>query len=179
LKHLDQYIIHFGGLKDGIHNYQFEVDDRFFGEFELSEVRAGKFKINVLLDKKPRLMVLKFEIDGIADLICDRCLDVLHLPVSFTGDLYVKYGQETLERIDEILVLSYSENEINISQFIYESINLSIPLKRIHPDDENGNPKCNNDMLKIISKMSVTEEHKNNKDFDPRWKELQKLVNNN
>jgi len=179
LKYLDQYRINFRGLKDGLHEFVFDVDDLFFKEFELSEVSSGSFTVNVLMDKRPQHITLKFSITGYAGLTCDRCLDLLNLPVTFTGYLYVKFGHETLERVDEVLVLSQSENELDVSQFIYESINLSIPLKRTHPDDENGLSTCNNDMLRIINNMLLHEEHTEDNHIDPRWQELQKLVNNN
>jgi uncharacterized protein len=179
LNYLDPYHIQFKGLKEGVHNFSFEVSDRFFQEFEMSEVTSGEFRVKLELNKKALLMVFHFDIDGTAVLTCDRCLEAYNQPVNYSGDLFVKFGPETLERVDDLLVLSSAESELDVSQYIYESINLCIPLKRVHPDDEDGIPACDTEMLERIGEMSPDAEHNHENEIDPRWIELQKLVNNN
>jgi uncharacterized metal-binding protein YceD (DUF177 family) len=36
---------------------------------------------------------------------------------------------------------------IDLEQYIYESIVLSLPLQRVHPEDVHGQPLCNPAML--------------------------------
>ncbi|MCX6258820.1 MAG: DUF177 domain-containing protein [Bacteroidia bacterium] len=179
MKYLDRYSIPFKGLKEGAHEFLFDVSDRFFLEFEQSEVTSGQFMVKVKLDKSSQMMVLDFDISGSVWITCDRCLELFSLPLKFNGELFVKFGSETLERTDDLLVLSYAEHELNISQFIYESIDLSMPMKRVHPEDENGFPGCDKDMLEKINEFTNRTSVPGVEDFDPRWKELQKLLNNN
>jgi uncharacterized metal-binding protein YceD (DUF177 family) len=51
---------------------------------------------------------------------------------------------------------------------------LALPIRKIHPDDSNGNSTCDPVMLKKLEDLRV-EESEN----DPRWDELKKLMNNN
>jgi len=62
LKSLQQYSIPFTGLKLGVHNFEFEVNDAFFGEFEYSLVKSGSLKVELELDKQETMMFLHFYI---------------------------------------------------------------------------------------------------------------------
>src|ERR1700753_2664502 len=65
--------IAFVGLKPGVHEFQYEVDDKFFAESESREFSNCHAVIKLQLDKKTSFMLLKFEVGGKADLACDRC----------------------------------------------------------------------------------------------------------
>ena len=47
--------------------------------------------------------------------------------------LVVKFGSEFNNEDDEILIIPHGEYKINIAQYIFELIILSLPAKRIHP----------------------------------------------
>jgi uncharacterized metal-binding protein YceD (DUF177 family) len=49
--------------------------------------------------------------------------------------------------------MSKSETIIDLSEWIYEFIMLSIPMQKIHPLDENGNSICNQDNLALLDKL--------------------------
>jgi len=87
--------------------------------------------------------------------------------------LIIKSGENKHEETDEILILPESEYNINVSKYIYEYIVLLLPLKHVHPIDENGNSGCNKDMLKKIKLLSKK------KKYDSRWDALKKIKNNN
>ena len=69
--------IAFVGLKPGIHEFFYEIDDQFFAENHPEDFSNCHAKVKLLLDKKPGFMLLKFEIGGTADVVCDRCSNVL------------------------------------------------------------------------------------------------------
>lgn len=148
---LSKYIIPFYGLKDGIYEFNFLIDNNFFELFEYSEIKKGSINVKVELVKKLQLMELHFDINGNIDINCDRCLDNFLLPVSYKTILYVKTGDIFEEIDDNIIKIPYSENEINISQYIYEFINLSLPYRRVHPNDSDGQSLCNKQMLEKIN----------------------------
>ena len=175
---LKDYSINFKGLKNGIHHYDFTVNRDFFKHFVHSEITEGHFSIHIELTKKTRFMVLHFTIEGNATLQCDKCLDYFELPLSYENDLYIKFYNEIEEEDDtDIIYLPPNEDSIELAQYIYESIILSIPYKRVHPLDESGNATCDASM---IQKLNEHEQHNaNHEQIDPRWSKLKHLLENN
>jgi uncharacterized metal-binding protein YceD (DUF177 family) len=176
VKRQSQYVIAYKGLKDGLHLFDFKVDDLFFETFENSEVGKGNADIHITLNKKPAILEFLFEVKGNVSVPCDRCLDPVDMDIEYEAPLYVKFGEDTHEETDELFIISEHETEIDLSQFIYEFIHLSLPYRRVHPDDENGNSTCNKEMLKRLEELSVNEVKTEN---DPRWNNLKDLFNNN
>ena len=170
---LKKYSIPFIGLKEGEHRFEFHLDRKFFENFETSEISEADLKIAVLLEKSLRLMVLNFTIEGNIAAMCDRCLDDVSLPVDYEGQLFVKYGEGNEEVADDVIFLSEKEHTIHIEQYIFESIHLSLPYKRIHPDDKSGNSTCNMKMLEKLEELSVQKNHQEK--HDSRWDQLKKI----
>ncbi|HNQ83836.1 MAG TPA: DUF177 domain-containing protein, partial [Bacteroidales bacterium] len=138
MNYLRQYIIPFSGLKAGNYDYSFEIDGRFFEEFEYSEIREGKLHVDCLLEKQDRMMIFSFRIKGAVRVICDRCAGEFDWPVEGKQQLIVKFGQEHTEEAEDILVITEKEHELDLSQYLYEYIHLLVPIRKIHGTDENG-----------------------------------------
>lgn len=144
---LKRYAIPYKGLSIGNHHFEFEVDDRFFDAFEGSEIHRGHASVSVELVKTERLLTLDFTIDGEAEVTCDRCLDEFMMPVHYAGTLQVRFSETEKESDGEVMWLSPNETELPLGQYIYESISLSLPYRKIHPEDAEGHslvaiPKC-------------------------------------
>lgn len=176
MKCQSQYVIAYKGLKDGLHLFDSKVDDKFFEAFEESEIEKGNVDVNVTLNKKPTVLEFTFDIKGKVFVPCDRCLDPVEMEIEYQAPLYVKFGEETHEETDELFVISDQETEIDLSQFIYEFVHLSLPYRRVHPVDKNGKSTCNKEMLKRLEELSVNND---DTDTDPRWNDLKNLFNNN
>jgi uncharacterized protein len=169
------YTIPLGGLKEGRHIIDFEIDKEFFELFEESEVKEGSLIANIVMDKRSSHLDLAIRISGNVRICCDRCLEMFFHPVVCENRLLVKFGK-TIEDIDpDILSLPVGENELDMQQNIYEFILLALPIKRVHPNDKNGNCTCDPEMLKKLDELIVEEDE----EADPRWNELKKLMNNN
>jgi uncharacterized protein len=166
---LKDYIIHFSGLADGKSSFEYIVDKAFFNAFEYSEITEGEIKIELILDKQITMMVLEFVISGHVTCFCDRCLENYQQEIAGNERIIVKFSENKSEETDEIKIVSSSENQIDISQDVYEFINLMLPVKRVHPDDDKGNNTCDPEMIRKLEKLSVKENN------DPRWDELKKL----
>lgn len=173
--YLNTYSIHFKGLGVGKHSFNFEVDKRFFDEFQEGDIRQGKLLVDVNLTKQSQLLDLNISIKGYAEVVCDRCLEPFDLPISYKGVLFVKFGGEKVEDNDEIIVLTNDDNEINLAQYIYESISLSLPIQRYH--GMNGlKEKCNKEMIdKLKSHLSNKLKKEETTDVDPRWNKLKDI----
>jgi uncharacterized metal-binding protein YceD (DUF177 family) len=174
------YGIAFKGLKEGDHFFEYELGDAFFGLFEQPQVETGDLKARVRLIKTSRMLELEFTIEGEAGTICDRCLGPVNVPVHYEGTLYVNFGERFDEPTEEIVVLPYEEHTINIAQYLYEFIVVSMPIRHVHADKEDGTPGCDPEMLEKLNTYLVDEEEENTEDsdeepIDPRWAELKKL----
>ena len=170
-----QFIIPFKGLKVGKHNFVYDIDDTFFDDYEQSEITKGNIHVEVDLDKKANMLELYFSIEGDVLVICDRCLDEFEIPIDYETELFVKFGDVSEEQTDEIIVLSHNEFELDVAQYIYEFVHLSLPYKRVHPDDSRGRSTCNKEMLKKLDEYIIRE---NDENKDSRWDDLKNLLNN-
>jgi uncharacterized protein len=175
LKTENNYIIPIKSLSDGEHQFQFDLGKTFFDEHELLEASDGKIVFSILLVKKPRILTINTNMTGWMLIPCDRCLDYINFPVVYEGNFIVRFGEEVEESTDEIWVLSPNENELDLKQYFFDCVGLSLPLQKIHPANPNGSLGCNQDMLKIINFHSVSEIDQ--EEIDPRWNKLKDLLN--
>jgi uncharacterized protein len=163
------------GLKEGRHTFNFEIGDEFFEYYEESEVKEGSVIAYIDMDKRSSHIDMTLRISGTVNICCDRCLEMFFQPVDCTNRLLVKFGKSKDESDPDIITLPEEEHELDLKQNIYEFIHLALPIKRVHPDDEIGNSKCDPFMLEKLEELVIDEENEN----DPRWDELKKLMNNN
>jgi uncharacterized metal-binding protein YceD (DUF177 family) len=175
VKALREYLINFGNLKQGKHEYDFTVDEKFFGEFEYSLVKNGNVKVLLILEKQnENLLILNFNYNGTIDITCDRCLDEFSMPVDSEQRLIVKLdSKEQASDDDEIIFLPAEAYELDISPFIYEYINLSIPLKKVCSE---AGKDCNPNMIQYID--GVNNHSQEDTTVDPRWEGLKNLKQN-
>ena len=176
LKPLQQFSIPFTGLKIGKHQFDFEIDNRFFDAFEYSLVKKGNLKAGVELDKQETMLILQFHIEGTIILDCDKCLAEFEAPISIDERQIVKFAEDELESDDlEIIVLSRKESEINVSELIYEFITVSVPYIKVCEQNGNGQ-KCDQEMIARLESLSVgTQKEEEEQNDDPRWAALKKL----
>ena len=176
MDNINKYIIPITGLSEGTHEFSFSIGKDFFDLFEESELHDGQVEIHVSLFKTTEMLDLDFELNGNIMVECDRCLDIFALPVDFQAKLIVEFGDENsdVSDADEKITLSRKENNLDLAQHFYDYINLSLPIRRIHPKDENNKSTCNKEMLKKLKELSSGD---NEIDTDPRWDNLKPLMN--
>jgi uncharacterized metal-binding protein YceD (DUF177 family) len=175
-----KYDIEFKGLKEGLHEFEYEIEDKFFEHFDQDLVSVGNLVVNVDFEKRNTFLKLYFNIKGWVELTCDRCLEDYRQKVKMKSELLVKFDENNYEDDDEVVWLLPEEHKINLAQLIYEYIVLGIPMKHVHPDKKNGESGCNPEMLERINNQSPQEPEENEEnEIDPRWEALKKLRNNN
>lgn len=177
MNYLSQYTLPFSGLSEGKHQFDFTINDRFFAEFEGSEVEKGELSIQVELEKRSTYLGLLFSISGVVELICDRCLENFIFPVESQRKLLVKFSEKPVDDEAEMIYLHPTDYQVEVAQYIYEFVILSLPIRRIHPDGEDGKSLCDPVM---IMKLEELRHHGNTLDEpdDPRWNELRKIIGN-
>jgi uncharacterized protein len=174
---LKQYIIYFSGLKEGNHDYHFDIDKSLFLEYGVDEITDAKVAIDVVLIKKSNHLAFSFEINGIVATFCDRCLSSLNLEIHDSQNLYVNFGEITSDvtDVDDTMILARAEDKIDLAKHFYDYLVLNLPIKKIHPDDEDGNSTCDQEMLKKLEEYQSREA--DDEETDPRWDKLKNLLN--
>jgi len=175
------YNVSFAGLSLGKHDFEFHVTQPFFDLFEFEQdFRNPSLKVQLILDKKNNFLELGFNLSGTVELDCDLTNEPYNQELNGKSEIIVKFGEEFDDSDDEIWVIPHGEHSVNIAQMMYEMTLLAIPVKRIHPDVQNG--KSDSEMLDLLNLYSLGEdddENSDNEETDPRWEELKKLKNNN
>lgn len=174
MKSLQEYRIPFTGLKTGKHQFEFDIDERFFNEFEYSLVKRGSLKADLELDKQETMIVLQFTITGNIFLNCDICLSDFPVPVEIHEREIVTFKDEGVEEnTDEIIVLGKNDHEIDVSPLIYEYVNLAVPY--FHRCKNPGDTEwCDQEMIRKLKELSLNSAEEEQQNADPRWEALKK-----
>jgi len=169
--------IAFVGLKPGIHEFEYDIDDRFFIAYQEQDFKKCTAHVKLIIDKKSGFMLLKFEVGGKLEAPCDRCgndlpldlWDEFHIVVKMVDNPDVMNDQE---EDPDVYYISKGESHLRISDWIYEFINLSIPMQRMCSTEEMGGSYCNKEVLEMLKKLDL----KNNKNPESTvWKGLEKF----
>ena len=172
-----EFLIPFVGLKQGKHQFEFDIDRTFFDAFEFDEFNNVNVKVNLVLEKQSTMLELHFKHKGTVNVPCDLSNEDFVLPITGSLNIVVKFGDEYNDDNDEILVLPHGEYQVDIAQYIYEMIVLSVPTKRVHPGFKDGTMDAAIlDRLDELAPKAQEEEEQEEHETDPRWDELKKLL---
>lgn len=163
---MENYLIPLNGLTSGKTKFSWNVGKEFFNSFENSEILDADLTAEVEVEKSGKYLGVDCLVSGVVTVECDRCLEMLEMPVDTQILLSVKYGEgeETEEVSDgsrEIVWLPQNVAEMDMAQVIYDYVCLSLPMKRHHPEGE-----CNPDAAKYFggSIEETDEETEGNED---------------
>ena len=175
MNYLSRYTVPFSGLKEGEHLFDFSADNRFFEQFEESEIKKGSVNIRVKLEKRSTYLRLIFELQGEVELICDRCLEYYLQPIESSNQMLVKFSETETDDGDDIIYIHPGAHQVEVGKLIYEFIVLSIPIRRIHPEEQNGKSLCNPDMLHKLEEYRAADLPEPDA-IDPRWNDLKNII---
>jgi len=178
VKYLKQYRIPFSGLAAGKHDFEFEINDKFFDCYEHSLVKKGELTAKVSLQKQEGMLIVNFDINGMITLTCDVCLAEFDAPVSFQERLIVKFvNEEWDQETDEVIILNKTDHELDIATLLYEYINVQVPYYA-KCSEQGVNITCDPEMLAKISTEEETQSDIDTENIDPRWAALKNIKNN-
>jgi uncharacterized protein len=153
-------------LSDGKHNYDFcEMPDFF----DLHDYKTeGGITVNVELLKYGGQMQAKIFFRGDFFFDCDRCTKNIKLEISNTFEVIYKYSKrpEEVDLKDENLFFITPEtNHINLKDIVREYILLSIPMRKV-PPEQNG--------ICLECKLNIDEilESEKKNEINPVWEKL-------
>ena len=173
---LKEYLIPFVGLKIGKHQFDYQIDNTFFKNFDYDEFNDVSVKVDIVLEKKSTMLELDFKHKGTVNVPCDVSGEEFDLPIKGKLKLLVKFGDAFNDENEELLILPHGEYQVNVSQYIYELIILSVPLRRVHPGVKDGSLSDVIEKLESLSPKENKKEEQQNNDIDPRWENLKKLL---
>ena len=151
--------IAFVGLKPGLHSFEYEIDDRFFEEFGPQDFNNVKVHVGLQLEKNTGFMMLKFEVGGTVDVQCDRCGNRLPLELWDDFEVLVKLTDNAEQMNEEeedpdVFYIARTESHLNVKSWLFEFINLSIPMHKMCKESDMGGPYCNKEVLARLAKMN-------------------------
>lgn len=174
-----EYEIAFVGLKPGIHEFNYQVDDKFFADFKETDFDNCYASVKLTLEKNTSFMMLKFEVGGSVNVICDRCGNTLPIDLWDEFNLVIKQVENPEEMNEneedpDVFYISRTASHIYLADWIYEFVMLSIPMQRRCNEEEMGGPQCNKEILALLKKMKSSVENSH-----PLQKGLEQFKKNN
>ena len=169
---LTEYTIPIEGLKDGMHEFDFQLDSSFFEHFEAAPIQNGNFTLKLYFDKRPDMLVLVFDIKGSYPTECDRCLAAIDLPVNGQEQLLIKYASQAGEDAD-VVYITRETKLLNIAKYVYEYVCLSVPMVKTYECETEKEPPCNQEMLAYLNREATNEPETETN--NPIWEALKGL----
>lgn len=184
----DIYNIQLKAMEVGKSEIGYHLGNEFFKAIDEEAIQKGNVTAKVSITKTIKESELHFKLEGKVVVLCDRCLEEMDQPIKTSGHLIVRMGKEFKDDGDDVVIIPEEQGIINVSWFLYEFIELAIPIKHVHPFG-----RCNSGMASKLNEHLVDSESfeddavsfddtissvDNGSDegkIDPRWEALKKL----
>lgn len=154
-------------LKQGPHEFEYELNDLFFKQFDGVEISKGAVYIELDVERHAEYLHVDIRFEGEVEVSCDRCLENFMHRVEGGNRLEVRLiarppkEEEDLEELnsmeEDILYMDPSEEELDLTFYCYESISLLLPIQRVHPNGIDGTSLCDPEMLKYLNQQAAPE----------------------
>lgn len=183
---LDKYSIQLRTMEVGTSEIEYHLGNEFFEAIDEEAIQKGNIIAKVRINKTSKQSELKFELEGKVVVLCDRCLEEMDQPIKTTGQLIVRMGKEYKDDGDDVVIVPEEQGIINVAWFLYEFIELAIPIKHVHPFGQ-----CNSGMASKLEEhlvdsdsfeddsdsfiISGGDDESDSGVTDPRWDALKKL----
>ena len=153
----ENFIIPLNGLAAGKNEFFLHAGKEFFDSFENEEIFNADLQIRILVEKSGRYIGVDCDIEGYLTVECDRCLDMLDMPIDVQVRLSVKFGEQEDSEISqdaerEVIFVKNDDAQLDMSQIVYDYACLALPMQRTHEDGE-----CNPDTMKYYSNSEADE----------------------
>lgn len=171
MRDLKPFKIDLKALTDQVATYEFKLDDAYFEAIEAPDIQKGNLSVALSVRRMAGSFEFTFHIRGFVIVTCDLCLDEMQQPIDTENKLMAKFGEEYSDD-DDLIVVPEREGVLDISWFIYEFIDLSVPIKHVHAPG-----KCNAVMTKKLQELSATRSslEDGEEPVNPHWAGLEKL----
>lgn len=152
-------------LPTGIHHLEFAPSAT---EVDLDPTTFEDIRVDVELQYHRDRILVKLDARARAELTCDRTLQAYEQPVEGHYNLLfgppAMVGQEG-EEFEEVRPLHPSDQEIDLTDVVRDTLLLALPQRRVAPGAEEES----------IAREFGAPEDDEEEPVDPRWSELRKL----
>lgn len=170
------YSIELPKLPLGASELEWDIDDNFFGHFELSLVKAGKVHVTATVVKYTTHLDVNFVFDGVIQLECDRCTELF--PHHIHSERRVFYTFEDVVGLDkdddDVKSVDREEHLLSVAEDFYDFVNLEVPIRKVPPLSVH---RCPPEIYKLLG---LDEDGNDIEDeeapIDPRWAKLKGLI---
>lgn len=135
-------------------NEVLHLDDTFFESFDSSEIAGGNIEVSIKSSKLAEANVYSVTLDikGTVKIPCTRCLDMLDFEVDLADSVEVCAGRQLNdEERDEGKPAALITGDCDMSERIFETISLNIPIVHCHPEG-----LCNKTMIEKLNEHSAS-----------------------
>lgn len=129
--------------------FEYAIGDDFFDSID-GLIRRGTLSSKVECLSAGEIVKFRILSSGTVTVPCDRCLADLDVRIETDDELKVKLGDEYSDE-GECVVVPEAEGRIDLAQFIYEFIVLSMPMTCCHKPGE-----CDDAMMLELSRHQST-----------------------
>ena len=143
---------------------QWHLDDAFFQSLEDAQYQRGSLDVTMSAKRTTNGCDIELQVAGMLLVQCDRCGDEMEAHIEGSEEFKVRIGEEAGDDGDVITVTD-TDSELDLSWNIYETIALAVPLHPVHAEGH-----CNADMELLI------QQHQADSQPDSRWAALSKLT---
>lgn len=144
------YSIQLKTMEIGESMLEYHLDNEFFEAIGEEAIQKGNINAKIRVVKSAKQSELFFELEGKVVVLCDRCLEEMVQPIKTSGHLIVRMGKEFKDDGDDVVIIPEEQGIINVSWFMYEFVELAIPIKHVHPFGH-----CNMGMASKLSEHLV------------------------
>lgn len=167
-------------LSNKRHDYEFDINDKFFESFTDSFLQKGKLEAKLTLDKSESMIIADFVIKGSVELVCDRSLEEYDQEIDIEEQLIFKYGNEYAELSEDVITIPKDIQQLDVSQYIYEFIGLAVPMKKLHPRFREEEQEDEDDILIYTTQSEEgTDETEEDTEASKIWEKLKNLRTDN
>jgi uncharacterized protein len=156
----------------GLNEYTFNLDSNFLSHIEGAALAQSNVTATLQLLRTDSMYDLKFHFKGTVHCECDICLEEFEMPVDADYKLLIKVSEAENYDDDEIIYITEKVIEYDLSQYLYESLIVSIPTRKVC--EMSGNKECNKEVIAKLEDLS----HTDDEDDNPTWDKLKDIFKN-
>lgn len=157
----------------GSNTFEFILNDAFFQSIEGSVIEHAGIKVELDMVRTETMYDLQFNLKGVLTTTCDNCLDEIELPVENDFQLMMKISETEDYSDDEIVYITKALLEYDFTQYLYESVVLSIPPRKVCAM---AGKTCNEE---VASKINNFNDGSQDDENNPMWDKLKGIFNKN
>ncbi len=128
---MQPFVVKLTSLAPGKNHFQWHAGVEFFEAFGNVEILDADLEVTAEVVCHGLTAEASCGIAGSVTVACDRCLEDLVIPVE------TSFAEQ----------YTPDEDELDLSQDVYDFVCISLPLQRVHPEGE-----CNQETTKYLSK---------------------------